>query len=143
MQFVCFGCGNRQESDTTCGSCSNEIVHDLGERSTWPHLRDIEHRMWRQRQARITGIASLVATILSLGLYIGMATYYGRTGQNLSRLVISALTAVTLGMALPLVAALERTLGQKRMFPFLDQRDEVQARLTIPGRAHGDEPSND
>jgi hypothetical protein len=127
MRFVCFRCGHRQESDTTCGSCSNDIVHDLGERSTWSHLRDIEHHLRRQRQARIIGIASVVAVILGIGLYIGLATYYGRTGQDLSRRVIRALVAVTLGVGLALVAVLERTWGQKRMFPFLDQEDEIQA----------------
>ena len=143
MRFVCFRCGHRQEGDTTCGSCSNDIVHDLGERSTWRHLRDIERRLGRQRQARIIGVASLVAAILGLGLYIGFVAYYVGTGGDPSGADGRILVVVTLGFALALVAILEKTWGQKRMFPFLDQEDEIRAGLATPARKRGGTTGND
>jgi hypothetical protein len=143
MRFVCFRCGHRQENDTACGSCSNDIVHDLGERSTWRHLRDIESRLGRQRHARIIGIASLAAVPVAIGLYLATLMYYGPRGGSPPRTVLQVLIAVTLGVALGLVAVLEKTWGQKRMFPFLDQEDDIRAGLATPPGKHGGKTSDE
>lgn len=50
--------------------------------------------------------------------------------------------AVALGVALAVVAVLEKTWGQKRMFPFLDQEDEIRASLATPAGKHGGKTSD-
>lgn len=142
MRFVCFRCGHRQEKDATCASCGNDIVHDLGERSTWRHLRDIESRLGRKRQARIMGIASLVTAPVAIGLYFWGLTYYGQQGEMPLPRVMTFLMAAILGMALSIVAVLEKTWGKKRMFPFLDQEDEIRASLATSAGKHGGKTSD-
>ena len=142
MRFVCFRCGHRQENDTSCGSCSNDIVHDLGERTTWRHLREIDGRLGRQRHARIIGIATLVTMPVAIGLYTGLLAYYAARGAAPSEGVFKALAAVPLGVGLGLIAVLEKTWGQKRMFPFIDQEDEIRAGLATPSGKLGGKTSN-
>ena len=128
MKLVCFRCANRQENDTACGSCGNDIVHDLGEGSTWRYLRDIEQRAQRQRQAKIIGIASLVAVVLAIGFYIAALVYYGQQEQAPSNAILRVLVAAALGAGLATAAVLEQTWGKQHFFPFLDQEDEIRGR---------------
>jgi hypothetical protein len=139
MRFVCFRCGHRQEQDTRCASCSNDIVQDLGDRSTWRHLRDIEGRLGKRRQAKIVGIAAVLAALVGAALFSAAVSYYAPRGEHAPRNVVVALVAATLGVGLAVAAALDRTWGKKRLFSFLDQEDEIRAALAAPPGT-GDEP---
>jgi hypothetical protein len=128
MDFACSRCAHRQSEDSSCGGCGNDVVQDLRDPRGRQVLRDAESRLHRQRLNRYVAVGAVFCVVLGVILYglfywiagvdLGRPEYLVRGGaaRAIGMIILTVLAALALG----LIALLERTLGRRRKFPYLD-----------------------
>jgi hypothetical protein len=127
MDFACSRCAHRQSEDSSCGGCGNDVVQDLRDPRGRQVLRDAESRLHRQRLSRYVAVGAVFGVVLAFimyGLFYWMADVDpGEPAflvRRTPRPIVLIIFVVWAGLCLGLIALLERTLGRRRKFPYLD-----------------------
>jgi hypothetical protein len=112
--FACSRCAHRQAEDAPCGQCGNDVVQDMRDPSARRVLYDAESRWQKQRQTRAISIAAVPGLVLFYPscLIGGWIIGFG----------------VALGAGVVAVAVLDRLLGERRRFPYLDEYEKSPER---------------
>ncbi len=109
--FACSRCAHRQAEDAQCGRCGNDVVQDMRDPSARRVLYDAESRWQKRRQARA----------ISIGAVVGLVPFYPTClagGAIIGFGVAFATGAVA-------VAVIDRLLGNRRRFPYLDEYEKT------------------
>ncbi len=111
--FACSRCAHRQAEDAQCGRCGNDVVQDMRDPSARRVLYDAESRWQKRRQTRAISLAAVV----------GLVPFYPAC------LMGGAITgfSVAFGTGAVAVAILDRLLGNRRRFPYLDDYEKTSA----------------
>jgi hypothetical protein len=132
MDFACSRCGHRQSEDAACGGCGNDVVQDLRDRRGREVLRETEARLHSRRVGRYFGVGAVVGILIApLFIYVFMRVMGDSIDQDpmamsvwvrwKAKIVGGTLFLVWTSCCLGVVALLERTLGRRRKFPYLDE----------------------
>jgi hypothetical protein len=111
LHYACSRCAHRQAEDARCGGCGHDVVQDMRDTRALAVLYDAESRWQRRRQGRVISTAAVVGVIPFFPTLFMI-------GGIWNAFIVAGVT----GMGA--LAVLERSLGARRKFPYLDDYEK-------------------